>query len=116
MIRMRWFVGVVSFCCVVIAAQEAYIWRLEMDARLDRQIHKLDSDQIRDLFFAAQQAQAALEGEKTRAFLAGLSEAQSKPELTQVWHAGYDRGQAVGVEQARVEVWSEVREQAAQNK
>ena len=67
------------------------IWQQE-DIRLLEQARKIDADQIRDILFAAQQAQTMIEGEKTRAYMAGFTQAQTKPDLTQLWHSGYDRG------------------------
>lgn len=81
-------------------------WRAEQLAfenRLLVQAQRIDASQIRELMFIADSANRVNEGEKTRAFLAGFSQAQTAPDLRQIWHEGYDRGTAVAAENARVQ-------------
>ena len=83
----------------------------EMEIRFLQRARELDADQIRELVHAVTTATTTLEGEKTRAFLAGVSQAQSRPELSKIWHSGYDRGVEVTMEGQKVtEVYSEIKE------
>ncbi len=77
--------------------------RLKFENRILIQAARIDGSQIRELMFIADTARRDVEGEKTRSYLAGFADANSKPELNEIWHSGYDRGTAVGAESARVE-------------
>jgi len=46
----------------------------------------------------ADNANRSIEGEKTRAFLAGVTQAQLDPQWSEIWHSGYDRGTQVAAE------------------
>ncbi len=81
-------------------------WRVDQlvfENRLLVQAQKIDASQIRELMFIADSANRINEGEKTRAFLAGFTQAQTSPDMRQIWHEGYDRGTAVAAENAKIE-------------
>lgn len=85
-----------ALCALVALAYQT--WRvdaLQFETRLLRDAQRIDASQIRELMFMADTANRTVEGEKTRAFLAGVTQAQLDPQLREVWHAGYDRGVAV---------------------
>ena len=62
------------------------------------QARKIDNDQVQDLMYQLQVLGRGAEGDKTRAYLAGFTDAQNKPDLSAIWHSGYDRGTAVAQE------------------
>jgi hypothetical protein len=102
MVSFRWRVAAVA----ALFFMAFLFWRnaaLEQEIAFLNQARRIDGDQIRELMYAVQIAGQQTEGDRTRAYLAGLSDAHNRPELNAVWHSGYDRGMSVGVESARVE-------------
>lgn len=105
--RKLWvFVGLVA----VILYQAWRVESLRFENNILVQAQRIDESQIRELMWAADNANRNVEGEKTRAFLAGFTQAQMQPKLNEIWHAGYDRGDQVARENARVEVYSEIKD------
>lgn len=99
--RLKDFVMIAVGACALFQA-----WRAEQFAfenRLLVQAQRIDASQIRELMFIADSANRINEGEKTRAFLAGFTQAQTSPDMRQIWHEGYDRGTAVAAENAKIE-------------
>ncbi len=87
---------------VLFAALGLYqTWRidcLQFETRMLRDAARIDASQIRELMWLTDNANRSVEGEKTRAFLAGVTQAQLDPEFREVWHSGYDRGTQVAAE------------------
>lgn len=95
----RWM----AVAAVLVMALGYQTWRvdsLQFETRLLRDAQRIDASQIRELMFLADTANRAMEGEKTRAFLAGVTQAQLDPQIREIWHAGYDRGTLVAGESA----------------
>lgn len=88
--------------CVLFAVLALYqTWRvdsLQFETRLLRDAARIDASQIRELMWLADNANRGLEGEKTRSFLAGVTQSQLDPQYSEIWHSGYDRGTAVAAE------------------
>lgn len=95
----KWWFSAVVAALLVLGGYQA--WRAEQkeaEIRFLIQARRIDADQIRELMHAVTLSRQTIEGEKTRAFLAGVTQAQVEPALSQIWHEGYDRGTAVAME------------------
>lgn len=99
----KWGLSVLAALVVLVGYQAWRAEQKEAEIRFLMQARRIDADQIRELMHAAALSNQALEGEKTRAYLAGVTQAQVAPELRQIWHEGYDRGTAVAMEGAKSE-------------
>ena len=94
--KLPWVVCVV--CAVVALCQTSRIETLQFETRLLRDAARIDESQIQELMWMADNANRSLEGEKTRSFLAGVTQAQLDPQYSEIWHSGYDRGTQVAAE------------------
>ncbi|MDF2421381.1 MAG: hypothetical protein OPY06_00015 [Nitrosopumilus sp.] len=76
--------------------QQHRIHILEQNLSLSDQARKIDSDQIRDLFYANQQLNAEKESISTRSYVSGVASViDNKEHFDKIWHDGYDRGTEV---------------------
>jgi hypothetical protein len=91
-VKDKHWIGITLCALTALAYQTWRVEQLQFETRLLRDAQRIDASQIRELMFMADTANRAVEGEKTRAFLAGVTQAQLDPQLREVWHAGYDRG------------------------
>jgi len=87
---------------VVTLMGHAIIWqwfridRLSECLELSHQARRLESEQVRDLMFAFQNAKIEKESVSVRAYVEGVVRGFSDEEhYAQIWHDGYDRATAV---------------------
>lgn len=100
----------ISAVLAVIALWQTWrVEQLQFENKLATQANRIDESQIRELMFLVDSAKRDVESEKTRAYLAGFTQAQIQPNMSDIWHAGYDRGTQVAAEGARLEVYSEIK-------
>jgi hypothetical protein len=90
------FLSVVLMLAQVALSQYLELSRLRTADSVNNSATRISDEQIRDLMYELQQARITEEAEKTRWFVAGVVAATSRPDYyNEIWHAGYDRGQAV---------------------
>lgn len=98
MIDNKKCLGAICVLCALTAFQTWRVDLLQFETRLLRDAARIDASQIRELMWLADNANRSLEGEKTRSFLAGVTQSQLDPQYSETWHSGYDRGTQVAAE------------------
>jgi hypothetical protein len=103
---MPWIIVV----CVATLAGHVCIYQnnrietLKQTADLSEKARKIESDQVRDLFYALRETKAQNETIAVQSFVAGVVDTlKREPEYQKIWHDGYDRGTEVQAEMFAVQ-------------
>jgi len=84
------------FCGIVFMGQHNKIESLRSEVRVYQQMQKISDDQITELQYLLTAQRVDLESERTRSYVSGVVDSITRPDhANEIWHAGYDRGQAV---------------------
>jgi hypothetical protein len=76
--------------------QQSEINTLRGEVRIYQQMQKLSDDQISELQYLLTSRHVDLEAERTRSYVSGVVDSITRPDhASEIWHAGYDRGQTV---------------------
>lgn len=85
--------------------QNSRIHSLNQEVRLNIESNKIESDQVRDLLYQLSQAQLEHKTIETKSYVEGVVSALTNPKpMSEIWHAGYDRGSNWSREVDRVPV------------
>ena len=83
-------------CGLVFVGQHNQINSLRGEVRAYQQMQKISDDQMSELQYLLMAQRVDLEAERTRSYVSGVVDSVTRPDhANEIWHAGYDRGQAV---------------------